>query len=50
MANSMKQLSQGKINDDVYVAGNHMYPGYVIKGKDKNLMIDAGMNLMGPFM
>ncbi|MDQ5987777.1 MAG: Hydroxyacylglutathione hydrolase [Syntrophus sp. SKADARSKE-3] len=44
----MKQLSQGKINDYIYVAGNASYPGYVIKGKDKNLMIDAGMNLMGP--
>jgi glyoxylase-like metal-dependent hydrolase (beta-lactamase superfamily II) len=44
----MKQLSQGRINGYIHVAGNHMYPGYVIKGKDRNLMIDAGMNLMGP--
>ncbi len=44
----MKQLSQGTINEHISVAGNPYYPGYVIRGRIKNLMIEAGMNLMGP--
>jgi 2-aminobenzoylacetyl-CoA thioesterase len=44
----MKQLAQGIINEHIQVAGNNYYPGYVIKGGEKNLMIEAGMNLMGP--
>lgn len=44
----MKTQASGNINDYISVAGNPYYPGYVIKGKKKNLMIDAGINLYGP--
>lgn len=44
----MKQLATGRINDHIHVAGNPYYPGYVIQGREKSLMIEAGMNLMGP--
>ncbi len=44
----MKQLATGRINGHIHVAGNHFYPGYVLQGKEKNLMVEAGMNLMGP--
>jgi 2-aminobenzoylacetyl-CoA thioesterase len=44
----MKLKAQGDFGEWITVAGNHFYPGYIIKGKEKNLMIDAGINMMGP--
>jgi len=44
----MKLNSEGKINEFISVAGNSLYPAYIIKGSKKNLMIDAGINLFGP--
>ena len=41
----MKLFANGNINDYIFVAGNAAYPGYVVQGKDKSLMIDAGLNL-----
>ncbi len=44
----MKRLAAGSITEFISVAGNSFYPDYVIKGRRKNLMIEAGLNLMGP--
>jgi glyoxylase-like metal-dependent hydrolase (beta-lactamase superfamily II) len=44
----MKVQADGDIGEWITVAGNHFYPGYIIKGRQKRLMIDAGINLMGP--
>jgi glyoxylase-like metal-dependent hydrolase (beta-lactamase superfamily II) len=44
----MKTYAQGVINERIAVAANAMYPAYVLKGNEKNLMIDAGLNLLGP--
>ncbi len=44
----MKLKAQGDFGEWITVAGNHFYPGYIIKGQEKNLMIDAGINMMGP--
>lgn len=44
----MKQLASGTISDNIIVAGNYMYPCYVIRGGGKSLMIEAGISLMGP--
>jgi len=44
----MKLQAEGNFGEWITVAGNHFYPGYIIKGKEKHLMIDAGINLMGP--
>jgi 2-aminobenzoylacetyl-CoA thioesterase len=44
----MKQLASGRISENITVAGNYMYPCYVIQGGRKILMIEAGLNLMGP--
>jgi glyoxylase-like metal-dependent hydrolase (beta-lactamase superfamily II) len=44
----MKLEAKGNFGDWITVAGNHFYPGYVIRGRKKRLMIDAGINLMGP--
>ncbi len=41
-------LADGDFGEWISIAGNHFYPGYVIKGKEKRLMIDAGINMMGP--
>lgn len=44
----MKQLASGRISENISVAGNFMYPCYVIGGGRRNLMIEAGLNLLGP--
>jgi glyoxylase-like metal-dependent hydrolase (beta-lactamase superfamily II) len=44
----MKKYAYGDINEYVSIAGNPFYPAYVVKGRGKNLMIDAGINLLAP--
>ena len=44
----MRIMANGTINDYISVAGNAIYPGYVVQGAEKSLMIDAGLNLVGP--
>ena len=44
----MKVQAKGDFSEWITVGGNHFYPGYIIKGKERRLMIDAGINLMGP--
>lgn len=44
----MKLKAEGDFGTWISVAGSHFYPGYIIKGREKNLMIDAGINMMGP--
>lgn len=45
---TMKFKPDGKINDHLSIAGNYFYPAYLITGKKKNIMIDAGINLYAP--
>ncbi|MGI5939317.1 MAG: MBL fold metallo-hydrolase [Thermoleophilia bacterium] len=44
----MKQPAQGRINERITAIGTALYPTYVVRGETKNLMIDAGINLMAP--
>ena len=44
----MKAKADGNFGEWITVGGNHFYPGYIIKGREKHLMIDAGINMMGP--
>ncbi len=44
----MKVKADGDFGEWITIGGNHFYPGYIIKGRKKHLMIDAGINLMGP--
>ena len=44
----MKQLAKGRINEHITVATDMMYPGFIIKGKTKNAMIEGGFNLLSP--
>jgi 2-aminobenzoylacetyl-CoA thioesterase len=42
----MKQLATGRINEYITVATDMMYPGFVVRGKTKNAMIEGGFNLL----
>ncbi len=44
----MIQKSEGRINDFITAIGKMMYPPYIVQGGKKNLMIEAGVNLVGP--
>ncbi len=44
----MINKSEGSINDFITAIGSMMYPSYIVKGGSKNLMIEAGINLLGP--
>jgi 2-aminobenzoylacetyl-CoA thioesterase len=44
----MKKLAEGNFGEFVSIGGHFGYPGYIIKGKKQNLMIEAGINMLGP--
>ncbi len=44
----MKILLNDLDDPKVKVAGNFMYPGFVLAGTDRALMIDCGLNILGP--
>lgn len=44
----MKQQAKGKIHERITAIPNAWYPVYLVRGEKKNLMIDAGVNLLGP--
>jgi hypothetical protein len=44
----MKQQAKGQIHERIIAIPNPWYPAYIVRGEKKNLMIDAGVNLLGP--
>ncbi|MDD4355899.1 MAG: MBL fold metallo-hydrolase [Smithellaceae bacterium] len=44
----MKRLAEGKIHERINAIPNAWYPAYIIRGDERNMMIDAGVNLLGP--
>ena len=40
--------AEGTINEHIFIGGHNIYPGYIIKGGSKNMMIEAGITIMGP--
>lgn len=36
------------IENRLTALGNHVYPGYLLRGAKKNMMIEAGFNMIGP--
>ena len=44
----MKQQAKGQIHERIIAIPNAWYPAYIIRGREKNMMIDAGVNLMVP--
>lgn len=44
----MKKQAKGQVHERITAIPNSWYPVYLIRGEKKNLMIDAGVNLLGP--
>lgn len=44
----MKQQAKGQIHERITAIPNSWYPVYLVRGDHKNLMIDAGVNLLAP--
>jgi glyoxylase-like metal-dependent hydrolase (beta-lactamase superfamily II) len=44
----MKQPAKGQINERITAIADASYPAYIVRGDEKSLMIDSGVNLLGP--
>jgi len=44
----MKQQAKGQIHERITAIPNSWYPVYIVQGDQKNMMIDAGVNLLSP--
>ena len=44
----MRKTAEGKINKNIEVCGHPTYPGYIIKGESASMLIEAGLNIIGP--
>jgi len=44
----MKRQAKGRVHERINAIPNSWYPIYLIQGEKKNLLIDAGINLLGP--
>ena len=44
----MQQQAKGQISDQITAVPNSWYPVFIVRGAQKSMMIDAGVNLLGP--
>jgi 2-aminobenzoylacetyl-CoA thioesterase len=44
----MQQQAKGQIHERITAIPNPWYPAYIVRGSKKNMMIDSGVNLLGP--
>ena len=44
----MRERAEGRIHERVTAVASAAFPGYVVQGDRASLMIDAGLNLLGP--
>jgi glyoxylase-like metal-dependent hydrolase (beta-lactamase superfamily II) len=44
----MRVTAKGRIDDTIDICGHTIYPGYLLKGSRGCMMIEAGMNILGP--
>ena len=44
----MRKTAEGIISKNIEICGHPTYPGYVIKGGSTSILIEAGLNLLGP--
>ncbi|NPU85983.1 MAG: MBL fold metallo-hydrolase [Syntrophaceae bacterium] len=44
----MRRAAEGKLNDRIFITGHTVYPGYIVKGSKRSVMIEAGLNILGP--
>jgi len=44
----MRKTAEGIISKNVEVCGHPTYPGYIVKGDRGSMLIEAGLNIIGP--
>ncbi|MGV8057513.1 MAG: MBL fold metallo-hydrolase [Smithellaceae bacterium] len=44
----MNHEAKGQIHERIMAISDSWYPAYIVRGDKKNMMIDAGLNLLGP--
>ncbi len=44
----MRKIAEGIISKNVEVCGHPTYPGYIVKGDRGSMLIEAGLNIIGP--
>lgn len=44
----MRHEALGRVNDRIEIVGHHVYPGYLVRGSKMTVMIEAGINILGP--
>ncbi len=44
----MKQPAEGRVHERITAIADVVYPAYIVRGGQKSLMIEAGVNLLGP--
>lgn len=44
----MKQEAKGQIHERITAIATTSYPAYIVRGEERSLMIDSGVNLLGP--
>jgi glyoxylase-like metal-dependent hydrolase (beta-lactamase superfamily II) len=44
----MRISAEKQLNERIRIAGHPIYPGYLIRGSSANIMIEAGLNILGP--
>ncbi|PKN70302.1 MAG: hypothetical protein CVU54_06775 [Deltaproteobacteria bacterium HGW-Deltaproteobacteria-12] len=44
----MRKSAEGIIHRKIAACGHPIYPGYVVRGSRKTIMIEAGLNILGP--
>lgn len=44
----MRISAEKQLNERIRIAGHPIYPGYLVRGSRANMMIEAGLNILGP--
>ena len=44
----MRKIAEGMINKNIEICGHPIYPGYVVKEGCASMLIEAGLNIIGP--
>ncbi len=45
----MKRSARGRVHDKITAIATTFFPAYIVRGEEKSLMIDSGVNHMGPY-
>jgi 2-aminobenzoylacetyl-CoA thioesterase len=44
----MKRPANGRVHERITAIADVVYPGYIVRGEKRSMMIEAGLNLLGP--